>query len=242
MHTVNVKSLLITGIGGTRIDFVAGWLGQLPKFVDTNWSIDPATGWSKGDINLTKCLDKDQSLNLIDCLGQYQFKLTNDAEYTLATTCHGIHLDNQLTNCKFDAYQIAYINFNEADQDQILWNFLVKTYLTEKRNRSSISQNFQYNIDHQGDLSDDIKVQKIINIFKNVKKYMANVNPAKSTQIILDYDQLFVPGGSRYLTEQLKITTTGDRHHLFWDMVLPIIDSPDEIYQFGYLWKKSDFL
>ena len=51
------KVILVAGSGGARMDFVAGWLGILPQFLDGEWRIDPLTGLSHGFMMYTKLLD-----------------------------------------------------------------------------------------------------------------------------------------------------------------------------------------
>ena len=53
-NNIKVKSLLVIGPGGARMDFVAGWLGKLPNFIDVNWTINPVTGHSTSGANIKK--------------------------------------------------------------------------------------------------------------------------------------------------------------------------------------------
>ena len=56
-----------------------------------------------------------------------------------------------------------------------------------------------------------------------------------------DYNQLFVPGGSRYLIDKIKLTCS-DRYHAFWDLNLPMANSPLSITQFGHTWRFDQFI
>jgi hypothetical protein len=225
-NTIKVKSLLVIGPGGARMDFVAGWLGKLPGFIDVNWTIDPITGHSTSEASLTKILDSDPALTLTEVLKTNNYELDKDAEYTLVGTCHGNNLKIQLRSADPTTYQILTIDPSDELFDQINWERFIKTYLTEFKNQFAILNDRKFN------QSPEIVLAKKP-FDKKDKTFNNNCSFAHTK---LDYSMLFVPGGSYYLIDRLGIGPIDLRYHTFWDSMLDISTSPKKIYQFGRWW------
>jgi len=227
-NPIKVKSLLVIGPGGARMDFVAGWLGKLPGFIDVNWTINPITGHSNSDANLTKILDSDPTLTLTELLKTNNYELDKDAEYTLVGTCHGHHLRTQLNSIDPESYRVLAIDCPKELFDQIAWEFFIKTYLTEFKTRWALLSGRQFNLAPDLVLANPL-INKPNKSFFNKDHY-----PLSYTK--LDYSMLFVPGGSQYLIDQLGLDPIDARYHKFWDSMLDISTSPKKIYQFGRWW------
>jgi len=215
----NVQVWLITGPGGSRIDFVSGWLGCLPNFVNNWWSINPTTGQSVGHMRNTKTLDSDANRTLEDCLGSF---LTFDKNSNLiyVGSCHGFHLTKQLANLDFA--QVFYINTRNADPKLIAWESFVKTHLS-----------------NTGLFDFDTEISQIEFIIKNASLNQ-EFTPQYKDSIILDYNRLFTPGGSKYLCEIANIKVL-DKYHKFYDSNLEWSSSPLEIVARGKTWRYSDY-
>ena len=59
--------------------------------------------------------------------------------------------------------------------------------------------------------------------------------------ITANYKQLFVAGGSRYLTNLLNISCE-EKNHAFWDGNLIWANTPVSIDRFGYTWRFDKFM
>jgi len=215
---INAQCWLVTGSGGSRIDFVAGWLGTLPGFVNNHWSIDATTGQSIGEMRLAKQLDYEVNYSVRNCLRDLGFNLTNDADLIYVGTCHGKYLQDQIQN---DTVKILYIDIDGVDYKKICWEGLAKTYLT----RPSINA------------KEDVDTDQIKQLFSKVR----NLNcPPTPSALILDYTKLFQPGGSRYLCDCLQLTVD-NRYHEYYDSQLVWADTPKEISALGQIWRYSDY-
>jgi len=216
---INTKCWIVTGTGGSRIDFVAGWLGTLPGFVNNNWGVDPTTGQSTGEMRMFKQLDYAPDYAVRTCLRDFgDFELTHDADLTYVGACHGRYLNLQIQN---DPIKILYINIAGADLNKIAWEFLVKTYLSTPTIR-------------QQSFSIDAIEEKIKN-FKLSSGYKPH-----ATSTVLDYSKLFQPGGSRYLCNCLQLVVD-NRYHEFYSNQLTWADTPREISALGRTWRYSDY-
>jgi len=211
-----IQVWIITGPGGSRIDFIAGWLGCLPNFVNNWWGIDPLTGQSVGNMRALKRLDSDPNAELSHFFPEHvTFK--KDAELTYAGSCHGYHLNTQISNLDF--VKVFYIDTKKADPNKLAWEFFAKTYLS----RSPLSE-----------------IPDLKRINQGVIKNTIDTNIKFNNSIVLDYTKLFVPGGSRYLCDVTNITVS-DRYHAYYDTCLFWADTPMEIEAHGKTWRYVDY-
>lgn len=207
--------MLVTGAGGTRIDFIAGWLGTLPGFINNKWSINPVTGASFSDSCLTKQIDYEPNTTVEKYMKeQFEVEIDPTASHTFCGSLHGFGLHARLENSS--AVKIIHIAFDDSSWHKINWDFFVKTYLTTPSLR------------HYSNSPNEIKFTPMYRIARH------------PDSIVVDYEKLFVPGGSRYLCDKLEITVP-DKHHEFYNDMLKWADSPLEIEAHGKVWKFSDY-
>lgn len=218
---IKVQPWLVTGVGGSRIDFIAGWLSCLPGFVNNHWSIDPHTGQSVGEMRLMKSLDYDP-ISLKEHLERIgRFAMADDHTIKFCGSVHGYNLERQIADD--DNAVVLYIKVPDHRLSKVHWEFCVKTYLTNK---------FIGNIH---DLTDAAFIERKIAEAKRSKAH----EPHPKAHI-LDYEQLFVHSGSRYLCAEMGIEAP-DRLHDFYDDMLKWADSPLEIEAYGKVWRFSDY-
>lgn len=237
---IPVKSWLVTGIGGSRIDFLAGWLGTLDGFVDTHWRLHPVTGSSNGDSRITKILDTVSSMTLDTALGDYNMALSSDADLKVATVCHGWFVGQQVSHLDRQSYKIIFINTDNVNKDLLQWEFVVKTYLTRFTDVFHLQTKDYYLIDRQlgQNPTDEDRAAAVINILKRIPN--SNSVDRNIIDLELDYNKIFCQTGVSYLEDALGIVTSR-RHHEMWDHYLVMAESPKEIYCFGKLWRYSDY-
>jgi hypothetical protein len=229
-----VKCILVASPPGARSDFVAGWLGTLNNFVDNRWQIDPLTGMSSGLQRMTKILDKPDHITLQQRLSELDMQLSAASELTFAGSVHGfdfykIKLKPRLPWDDYGkTFKILYIHVPEHDQsvmDQIRWEFFCKSYLSG-----------QY--DWKVLLNDPtVEIEQLASQEFNTFHEFSNYQIPMSTSA--EYAQLFAPGGSVYLCDLLGISATA-KDHQAWDQALLQANSPDEITQFGRVWRRED--
>ena len=236
---------MVIGPGGARMDFVAGWLGTLPGFVDSRWSIDIGTGLSLGDTHVTKALDKpDSDINRI--MYHQGMCLDKDADLIWTGSCHGFMLSRLKSFNDLGQVDIVHIDLTGANIDQIYWEFLAKTFLTKRRHISDcLNQNFwviDRNIDKEKQLiSDQDRIEKFIQLSKrkNQITYQIKLDGIRYTNVL--YTDLFQPTGSYYLLDQLGLVASG-RHHELWQSALKLSTTPDQVEAWGKIWNKLDLL
>jgi hypothetical protein len=81
----------IAGQGGARTDFTAGWLGLLPGFVNTRWTIDPGSGVSYGLMGNLRAID--QGHDLIEISKNFNIVPHSGGEFIYPASCHGHNLE-----------------------------------------------------------------------------------------------------------------------------------------------------
>jgi hypothetical protein len=235
-----VKLLLVTGPGGARMDFVAGWLGTLPGFVDTRWYIDTTTGLSIGDTHFTKGLDRPGS-DISDVMSGHNMCLSSNSNLIWAGSNHGNQLHNYKTLNADGKLDILHIDITGADLDQIHWEFLAKTFLTCRRHITNYINQSLWIIDQQinkekNSISDADRIKKFEELLSNKMEFF-NPNLENLKYTTVEYDKLFQPGGSKYLVDLLK-TTASDRQHAHWDHALTLSTTPETITAWGRSWTK----
>ena len=242
------KLFLLTYTGGARGDFILGWLGHLDHFRMRKWSLDPFTGRSYANY-MGKFLDsvENQHRSIDDYLKDYGILLDGNSKDFIALGCHGRNLQHQLSAINANDITLMRLYFNESKQKEVHWNFLVKTHFTE-----FIScPDERYDIDHilleRGIVSDSSEITEEIRrtaleevISKRHNCGYCEMKEYHIPTIDLDYEKVFRPGGSRYLTDRLGLKAH-ERHHLHWDSMLPLSDAPLEFEKFGKIWRFSDY-
>ena len=195
-----VKLLAIVGTGGARMDVIAGWLGTLPNFVQSNWGIDPlrrqSTGLTQNVLNLGYPTD------LNGFLESHRYTLDPTAQLTFATKSHSIDpavypfIDNRALN-------ICYVDISDADIITIVWEFVIKTYLRQLSNGWQIDTKLSPGCTNQQRI--EAVDQEIKNYYGYLKTYTHKILDCE--HVDLKYINLFRPGGSRYFCEKIPSLT-----------------------------------
>jgi hypothetical protein len=239
---IKTKAIITTGIPGARIDFVAGWLGTLPNFIDSQWRVDPITGRSVGVSNIIRPVDKTE-VYVESILHDFKMELDPLSEINVSLACHGRTLENKVKNQ--NAITFVRINTSHCDKKNIFWEFIVKTYLTTQRWQHAYEHDQVYHIDdllknQQIEITDINRQNFLLNLIDNFSPICDPLLTGLSA-IDIDYNKLFVSGGSQHLVKCLEINNATDKHHRLWDNNLQLATSPDTIEKFGKVWRKQDY-
>jgi hypothetical protein len=245
-----IKITMISGQPGARTDFVAGWLGTMPEFVDNFWYIDPETGQSNGKMRMTKQFKPGSDID--DVLSNHGYKLSQKSNLTFAGAWHPWH------NAKIEKLDLyvnsGLINLFHIDVEpecvaKVFWENKVKTGLSSWTCRfGQLELPLQWGVD-QIMLRDkivakieDITDQQRIDFFEIQMRRNSVLKAAPSLypHCVVSYKELFQPGGSYYLCNKLGITA-GQRYHKYWDAMLSVADAPEEIIVWGRTWRQQDW-
>jgi hypothetical protein len=238
-----VRTFITVGIPGARMDFVAGWIGSLPSFIDSQWRVDPETGRSFGFTTALREVDKD-NITVEMVLNDLSLELDPDSDINLSVSLHGFGLENKIHPTNLDAVTIIRINTDQADREKIFWEFLVKTYLVRGRWQHAYAIDRCYYIDtkleSQGINPTNETRQKFL--LDLINQFPHKIQPLTGLPIIdVDYNELFQPGGSWYLANRLGLTEATVNHHKLWDSNLQFASSPDVVEKFGCVWNRKDY-
>jgi hypothetical protein len=242
---LKTKLMLVSSFPGGRADFIAGWLGLLPNFVDSGWCIDPVTGQSYGNMRFTKMLDKGKSF---EDIWLKQFELSADADLYVTGSCHGFQLESLKNEINAGSVKIVSVTISDLATDfkKLKWDFVVKTYLSQnkvshyraiKSNTWNIDQNINKS---SSDITANDRIAAVDQLLKNpvsALQYCPEIIGATT----VEYNLLFQPNGSQYLCKQLGINVD-DAYHQYWNHMLLIADSPDVLNVWGHTWRKEDYL
>lgn len=240
---VDVNCWLVTGPGGARMDFIAGWLSTLPGFLEGSWRINPITGMSIGDSHHTKEMDDPNSRRFDDVLTSAKMRFNTNSPITYVGTCHGWYTPRLMTPEQLDAVRIIYIDTPHWNHPKICWEFVIKTFMTKMQTKSA----FQLGLDEMNAKmksfpNDEARAEWIHAYLTNFPAGHAFPPPPPPNATLLDYDSLFTPGvGSHYLAYRLGIKDLDNRHHLYYDDMLKYAESPKTIEKFGRIWQFSDY-
>jgi hypothetical protein len=244
---LKTKLILVIGVPGARMDFVAGWLSLLPNFVNMNWGVDPVTGQSYGDMRFAKMLDYGESF---DKIWPKQFQLSANADLYITGTGHGHrnNLNNLQDKIANESVKPIIIDTSGPDINtkKLKWEFIVKTYLSQ--NKISYHQAFKKNawlidalINNSPEQIDNKdRIATVDELLRNPIGNAFSTSIHCAGAINLDYNQVFQPSGSQYLCDQLGITVN-DRYHQHWNYVLPLSDSPYALTVWGHDWQYKDY-
>jgi len=229
-----MKLIAILGTIGARADFVAGWLGTLPNFIDNHWRIDPETGKSFSYSTRLKRLDFN-NITLPILLADYNYQLDQHAITYFAGSHHQHHLYQKLSETEKSAVTTLSIDITDQDPNFIHWEFLVKTFMLKQRSDQTppgIEYGVDVNLTNSNiPISDQSRCDYINNFLATRKTDML----FKKSSNYINYSEIFVPGGSRIVADKLNIETS-ERHHRLWDQMIPLADAPKSITRFGRTW------
>jgi hypothetical protein len=243
---MKIRFYIVQATGGARGDFLAGWLGSLPEFLNSNWTIDWETGQSFTQAKFLKCFHQGSLVtkNLRGFLESYQYVLDQNHDFLVAGTTHDASIANYVDPAQRDLVTILSIQLSQQRLIQSAWEFFVKTFLTKHRYDFAFYNHITYGVDHylrdQGIMANDHERLKCID------QYLQNINlaclQASSVRCdyVFNYDELFVPEGSRHLVSQLDLRCS-EKHHEQWNQNLKFAQSPQEIERFGRTFKFSEF-
>ena len=244
---VKIKLVLVAGTGGARMDFVSGWLGKLPNFIDTKWYIDPSTGLSIGDMHFIKSIDSLDS-DIGQVVNNHKAQLDINAKLQWAGSCHGNQIEKYREKINSGLFKLLIIGTESVSsdiKDKIQWEFFAKTYLSHRKTITNYFNNANWNIDNQidkTDITDLTRVEQLKKMLEKNKSFEKTpLVPPGIEYVTAEYDKLFVPGGSEYLCNILELSA-GNRDHRLWDTLLGFADTPDSVYAFNKTWTKSEFL
>ena len=244
---IKIKLLLVAGPGGARMDFVSGWLGKLPNFIDTKWYIDTSTGLSLGDMHFIKSIDSPSS-DIGEVLNHHKAQLDINAKLQWAGSCHGIQIEKYKEKINSGLFKLLIINTDSVSsdiKDKIQWEFFAKTYLSCRKTITNYFNHENWNIDNQidnADITDLTRVEQLKKMLEKNKLFEKTpLVPPGIEFVTAEYDKLFVPGGSEYLCNILELSAS-ERNHKLWDTMLDFSNTPDSVYAFGTTWTKSEFL
>jgi len=245
-----IKITMVSGQPGARTDFVAGWLGTLPNFIDNYWYIDPETGQSNGKMRMTKQFRP--GFDIDDVLSSNGYKLSQMSSLTFAGAWHPWH--NYKVE-KLDLYvnsgliNICHIDVEPECVAKVFWENKVKTGLSSWTSRIGQPElPLQWGVD-QIMLRDglvqkieDITNQQRIDFFEMQMRRNGILKPVTVpySHCVTSYKELFQPGGSYHLCDKLGITVD-QRYHKYWDAMLSVADSPDELTVWGRTWWRQDW-
>jgi hypothetical protein len=225
------------------MDFVAGWLGKLDNFVDSEWSIHPVTGQSSGIMQRIKHIDEYDN-QLEDVLLKNSLVLDPASNITFVGACHGYQLEYYHQEIIKNNIVVLRIHAGNADHNQIKWEFFVKTFLTRRDNIYRMVHNHgQWGIDTRlsPNPTNAQRVQMLDEMIKNSDSLLKGIDHYERFPYIkLDYTKLFVPDGSQYLCDQTGLTID-DRRHQYWNQMLPLAVSANELTVWGHTWRRQDY-
>jgi hypothetical protein len=245
---IKVKLFLTVGIPGSRLDFVSGWLGTLPGFVDSQWYLDPETGRSFTNANSLRPIDKVDygTETLSRVLGLNEFELDSESSIKLSQGCHGRTLSTKFKPEDVSATTVICINTDGADRKKIFWEYLVKTYMSQQRWIQAYEDNQIYHVDKllkdaKLEICDHHRVEFIENVIKTESYPRLTPKIPGLTCIDIDYDTLFTNNGSRELCKRLSLDVN-DCYHQLWQNNLYMCNSPTAISKFGRTWSYDEIV
>jgi hypothetical protein len=244
---IKIKLVLVAGPGGARMDFVSGWLGKLPNFIDTKWYIDSSTGLSLGDMHFIKSIDSSDS-DIGEVVNNHKAQLDINAKLQWAGSCHGTQFEKYREKINSGLFKLLIINTDSVSlevKNKIQWEFFAKTYLSCRKTITNYFNNTNWTVDNQinkRDVTDVTRVNQLKKMYTNSKMSVETiVVPPGIEFVTAEYDKLFVAGGSEYLCNILGLSAS-ERNHKLWNTMLEFADTPDSVYAFDITWTKSEFL
>lgn len=229
-----IKLVVFVGIPGARADFIAGWLGKLPSFVESSWSFDPVTGQS---ITLTQhTLTLDHPDNLPSFLDSHRYFLSPDAALTYPTKVHSVS-DECRNSIDPTTTTLIDIDLSDSDLTKITWEGTIKTMTRLHRldePRWVIDQFINKSV-----ITDIDRIDYLNVLLKASLSNKPNVVPAVQPSIM--FNKVFKKGGSRYVASLLGLVVD-DIYHSYWDYMLPLAETPASVTFWGHTFKLDDYI
>jgi hypothetical protein len=239
------KVILVAGAGGARTDFIAGWLGILPLFLDGEWRIDPLTGQSHGFMRYTKLLDYGTIDSFSNFFKEF-FTINPAADLYYAGSMHGHQVGNFLGAINTNQAELLVVDTSTVSPAHVRWEFIVKTYLSQLRTRYAFETNTTWQIDrsiNKTGITNADRITLVEQHLQNIKNQPYNTSPINGLppHKKLNYNLLFQLGGSKYLCDILNLPEVDKQYHTFWDSQLLPATSPDSLTVWGRTWNKADY-
>jgi hypothetical protein len=239
IYALPVNLVVVQSPPGAKGDFLAGWLGTLPEFLDSQWTIDCETGQSVTHAKFFKEFKIGNNLDLF--LAEKNFCLSDQPQFLVAASTHApfssAFSSEQLKNIKIIAVRASHSKILE-----IAWNRFVKNCFTRHRCKWSTWKNVAFGVDeflrNHNPITDDIRcswIDKNLNSFFSMKIL---VDPG--SHYVFDYDEIFTPEGSHIVAEALNFECL-PQHHKLWQKNLDFSSSPNVIERFGQTYSFEDF-
>lgn len=233
------RPIFVLGKAGSRIDFVSGWLGSLPGFVDGQWRIDLASGRSYTYGSIIREFDSIDlgEKTLTTLLADHNIAIDAQAPSRFAVSLHGRNFDKKTTDTDRKNSTILKINTVHADQNKIFWEFLVKTYLSFDTRSHAWSTGEHYNIDRlvTTHSNDNLRQKAVLNVIAQRHKY-GEIDIGQIPHIEIDYRDILDHNGSYILAEKLNLDLD-QKYHTLWKNNLEFAKAPDRVYCFSRWWE-----
>jgi hypothetical protein len=241
---INCRVKLIIYPAGARGDFVCGWAGLLPNVFNNCWGLDPITGFSQCSLE-TKMLDYGSTLDEI--LKKQNLSLDTNSNLFYVTSCHGHNLDVSQLAQVIDSgvLQLYAIDVTNADKSTIAWEWMVKTYLSQRNTIFFEETHRSWLIDLKinqphAEITNQLRIDTVTDLAQKLSVTTVDQILNSPDITVIDYTKLFAPGGSYYFCDKLELDAPEVCHN-FWNQMLPFACSPDSINVWGHSWNKKDF-
>jgi len=196
---------------GSRGDFVAGWLGTLPNFINARWHIDIETGKSFSDIDWFRELSTNKYQTAERILNNYNLTADKNCTYNLAG---GFHAAEYVTDQINDNFNILTVKIQEHNYKKCDHEYHIKTNTMKNRSYNEYMQGTAF---LTGDDSIPVDYHRLFKLESENYKTIKNKK-------VLEYDKLFQKDGSRYLCNVAGLKAS-DRHHEYWNKMLEFAES-----------------
>lgn len=240
IYKLPIKLNIVQSEAGAKGDFLAGWLGTLPMFLENHWTIDCETGQSFTHAKFFK--DYQTNQNLDDFLSDRNFFLSDNPTFQVAASTHYIRFPTFTTH-HLKHIKIISIRVSNDDLLEVQWNKFVKNCLTRHRYEWAVWSDVNFGVDEfftdRSQLNDNDRRSWIDN---NMHQYFPE-HPIPVCSIanwVFDYKDVFAPSGSKLIAEALNLQCS-ERHHDVWRKNLDFSNAPMSIKRFGREYTFEEF-
>lgn len=231
MHPI--KLLVFVGAPGARADFIAGWVGKLPNFVESSWSFNPVTRQSITSTQHTLCLDYPEQLTSF--LNDHQYVLDANSPLTYATKVHQVSNEcSQIIDSK--TVNLIPINLEGVDSNIIHWESLIKTLGRAHRLHTA-----SWVIDQWIDKDHISDEDRISYLDQHLKTRFQEKRQLPIYNNGLKYIEIFKKGGSYLIADAIGVSASKE-YHQYWDYMLPMAETPHSVILWGHEFKLSEYI
>ncbi len=231
-----IKLLIFVSAPGARGDFIIGWLGKLPEFIESFWSFEPSTGQSLASNQ--HVLELNNANDITNFLESKQYTLDPNARFTYATKVHSIS-----SICKdsidHNTVKIIQVDSYDADIKKILWEGIIKTNARFHRGAGEIPTWIIDRCINKSSITDIDRITTLDYLLRKASQTMT-IKMVDPLLPAIKYNDLFKPQGSVFLADFLDISVDAVYHH-YWNCMLPWADTPKEITLWGHNFQFKDY-